>query len=352
MDEEGGLGRVGERAAFVAEQENLDTVVFVHGLGGHFCDTWGRFPALLAADPDLPRLDIFLWGYRTGLLRPLIADMETVGGQLVSDLARRIESDNSVHMVGHSLGGLIILKGIVSEMIGGRAQEPPAGIVSFISLFAAPVTGSNVAAMLKQTLGRFWGVGAFVNRQVRSLARGDKVDELLGEVVDRIYAPVRDDDSNRTIPIRMVIGNRDRAVRAADRSRARARYARKMPLAYDYDHHSIKEPKNHDDVRYQALSSDIQDGFAERFHRICVALDSGSEDERETAVIEFRRRYEQIFRRRLEESGVQVDEKPALYRSYLRVVIRECRKRPRAPYYAADRVLRAVLRRGLVGRGS
>ena len=57
------------RAAFFGAQDDLDTVVFVHGLGGHFRKTWKMFPELLASDPDLPKLDIFLWGYDSGVLK-------------------------------------------------------------------------------------------------------------------------------------------------------------------------------------------------------------------------------------------------------------------------------------------
>lgn len=47
-------------------QKHVDTVVFVHGILGHYAKSWGRFPRLLAEDPDLPDVDILLWGYRTG----------------------------------------------------------------------------------------------------------------------------------------------------------------------------------------------------------------------------------------------------------------------------------------------
>lgn len=57
-----------DRTARVGEWRGIDAVVFVHGLDGHFRDTWGAFPELLHSDPDLPNLDILLWGYRTGFL--------------------------------------------------------------------------------------------------------------------------------------------------------------------------------------------------------------------------------------------------------------------------------------------
>ena len=175
------LGRTAERAAFFGRQQHLDTVVFVHGLRGHFMDTWGKFPELLASDPDLPNVDIFLWGYRTGVLHPLVADLETVGGELMSTLRVEMQADNTLHLVGHSLGGLVTLQGIISEMSLMRAQETPTSRMTFISLFACSVSGSSAAAMVRQTVGWLWGLGFVVNKQVRSLARGRGVDDLLSK---------------------------------------------------------------------------------------------------------------------------------------------------------------------------
>ena len=350
MSQDGKLHKTGERSAFFGRQERLDTVVFVHGLRGHFMKTWGRFPALIASDPDLPKLDIFLWGYRTGMIRPLVGDMETVGGEFMSELKARMEPDNALHLVGHSFGGLVVLKGIVSEMIAMRAQQDPTSSVCFVSLFGTPVSGSTAAAMVRQTVGVLGVVGAIVNKQIRSLARGREVDDLLTAVVDRVYAPVLEDSSRRRIPIRMVMGSRDRAVSETDRVRASARFGRTMPLAFDYGHWNIKEPTDHDDQRYQALSRDIQEGLAHRFHRICAALESDRES-KEGAVIEFQRRYEHILRRRLEDFGVDTVEQDALYKSYLTVIIRDCRRHVRPPYYAADRALTILIERGLVGGG-
>lgn len=57
----------GERMKWYSPpQRHLDTVVFVHGILGHYVRTWGEFPKLLAEDEELPELDILLWGYRTG----------------------------------------------------------------------------------------------------------------------------------------------------------------------------------------------------------------------------------------------------------------------------------------------
>ena len=324
-------------------------MVFVHGLGGHFSETWGRFPELLDSDPDLPKLDILLWGYDSGIVSPSVASIWTVGGELVSELSVCLQKDNALHLVGHSLGGLVILHGVVTEMMAARAQEAPASNVSFISLFASPVSGSSVAAVMRHTLGGLPGIGRqIVNRQVQQVARGTDVDDLLTKVVNRMYAPPQDDNSHRTIPIRMVMASRDQVVDATDRERDRARFARPKPLAFDYDHRRIKEPANRGDVRYKALSWDLQDGFAGRFHQICVEFLGAAKDMREAAVLEFARRYEHIFRRRLEQEGVNIGSKPELYRGYLMLIVKDCAREPRPPFYAADRALTFLKESGSV----
>ena len=290
-------------------------------------------------------------GYDSGVFKLGIAGIETVGGQLISELFVRFQTDNALHLVGHSLGGLVILKGIVSEMIALRAMTPPTSCISFISLFASPVSGSSAAAIIKQTFGQLPGVQRLLNQQLREVARGSDMDNLLTEVINRIYAPEKIDDSRRSIPIRMVMANRDRVVDETDRQRASARFPRTLPLALDYDHSTIIKPTDHNDRRYKALAGDIQDGLRERFHRICVELKSASQDERKAAVIEFARRYEHIFRRRLEDHGVDVNLAAPLYRSYLNVIIDDCRRCPHPPHYAADRALAYMIEQGLMARG-
>lgn len=206
------LHTVGENCAFYTPQDNLDTVVFVHGLRGHFCSTWANFPRLLSTDIDLPKLDILLWGYPTGVIKPLVSSTKDIGGDLISDLVTRIQNDNSIHMVGHSMGGLVILEGLIAELIGQRAEREPTRQVSFISLFASPVSGSTAAALVWQTGGKLWLLRPFINKHIRSLARGKGVDDLLTQVMRRIEAPQQEDSSSRHIPLRMVMARRDKAV--------------------------------------------------------------------------------------------------------------------------------------------
>ena len=43
------------------------TIVFVHGLGGDPAATWGRFPDLIKADPELENYETTSFSYPTSL---------------------------------------------------------------------------------------------------------------------------------------------------------------------------------------------------------------------------------------------------------------------------------------------
>lgn len=93
--------------ARVGPWRRIDAVVFVHGIAGHFRDTWGAFPELLHSDPDLPDLDILLWGYRTSYLPQDVHGTGTLARNLVSELRVRLEeaADAFLVLVAHSMGG-------------------------------------------------------------------------------------------------------------------------------------------------------------------------------------------------------------------------------------------------------
>lgn len=331
--------RISKRSAYYTARDDLDTVVFVHGLGGHYQKTWAKFPELLIDDPDLPTIDILLWGYPSGILRPLVHDTHTVGRQLLSDVGTQISIGNAVYLVGHSMGGLIILEGLVDEMRNQRAAQHPSSSVALISLFASPVSGSMASAMLKQILGKAWILRLAINRHLRSLARGTSCDKLLTETYHRIYDPDSNDSSAREIPIRMVMGTRDKAVSDTDRCTDTARFRKKQPKEYDYGHVKIKEPESHLDDRYRALTNDLQEGFATRFNITCQKIVSDDEDEKVEAKLQFVQRYEQLLVERFSTIGSTPEEDPNRYGQFLSLVVKDGARQARPPFDVANRAL-------------
>jgi hypothetical protein len=335
------LQTISEHAAYLGTKRELDTIVFVHGLKGNFQETWGAFPELLRSDPDLPKMDVLLWGYKSYAVLPTVKNPKTIGTHLVSCMAAQISSNNNIQLVGHSMGGLVILEGLLGEMKGQRAKNHPTLNANFISLFASPISGVSAARSVVNTLG----IARLVNAQVRALARGEGVDALLTETHHRIYNPNFEDSSARKIPIRLIMATNDGAVDESDRQAARARFKSTQPLEFNYDHTSIKEPTSHMDNRYRALVIDVQQGFAERFHQLCIRMRSVNPEEREVAELDLNFRYAEL----LEECFMKMIGDPknnrVRYESYLqKVVIRGSNTiETRPPYDIARLVLIKML---------
>ncbi len=290
----------GKRMKFFEPQVHADTVVFVHGILGHYVTTWGDFPRLLSEDPDLPDLDVLLWGYPTGWIKPH-NDLEAEGAHLLTALHTLIRPESGIVLVGHSMGGLIILKGLVDRMLLGHAQVPPCGTISWITLFASPLSGAWAAGLARVIAGPALRVLRTLHKHLRQLSRGEFVDRLLADVVNRIYRPQLEDATNRRIPIRIVAATRDGAVDKCNRDITLAVYRDPAPHQLDETHSSVKLPTHLGDIRYRVLFNDLQLAFARKFRELCAAAidPCSSAEERELAFSEMRRRYSRVVRRRV-----------------------------------------------------
>ena len=347
------LKKLNDRTARLGDWRGIDAVVFVHGIGGDFLETWGAFPELLASDPDLPELDILLWGYQTSFLRSSeVHGTETIGHNLVSELRLRLGTDAAAHLVAHSMGGLVVLGGLTDEMRAGRAQESPTNSIRFISLFAMPTRGVsavNVVAAIISWFGQMGLPQSTLNDQLRSL-EGSACDSLIAEVRKRIYEPPTDGQSAQRIPIRMMLASRDHVVADEDRDMAHAPFQAPPPLELDYDHREVKLPTSHEDIRYLALAHDVQAMISERFTQICRRCLEGSEEDRDDAELDLQIRYDKLVRRRFVDAGGRPDDEPDLYAGYVRLVMRDCLSRGRPPFDAANRAVVALHRKGYLDR--
>jgi pimeloyl-ACP methyl ester carboxylesterase len=251
---------------FYDEQSTTDTIVFVHGIIGHYSKTWANFPKLLHLDLDLPRTDIWLWGYRSTLL-PFDSSVKTEAKRLMSDLRVVLPNAQHIFLVGHSMGGLAILEGVVDELREGRAAKIPVSVARHIALYATPALGSEIASVIKLTVGIIPRLRYAVNRQVHSLS-GDFVNDLIREVAKRIYSPTiapGDESSKRKIPITACVGTRDLAV---TQSSAKAIFDDQPPIILDAGHFDIKEPISRRDRRYLALKNILVDHYAPWFREL------------------------------------------------------------------------------------
>ena len=258
------------------ESVGTDMIVLVHGLIGDIVTTWGKFPALLASDPYLPKMDILLCGYRSRLLR-WDPEITVVGKRLISELETQIQGDHRLFLVGHSMGGLVILSGLVDACRDGFAQRSPVKNVDWLTLYASPTMGSEAAAAYR-FLVRFLQVlpiptrflaWFFASRQVRQLARGPYIDTLNREVNQHLYcADVDSGDANRKrfLHVRVVVGDEDRVVA---KTSGLGQFHRLPAKLVTGTHKTMKEPEHHHDSRYLALTNDIASCMRETFSKLC-----------------------------------------------------------------------------------
>ena len=345
------LTMLGTRAGFWGSQSDLDTVIFVHGLKGHFQATWGDFPRLLDEDPSMPEIDILLWGYPTGAFSPLVHDPETIGKHLISAMNVHISERRKIFLVGHSMGGFVLLEGLVGEMIGRRADRHPTSSVGHISLFASPVSGVTASTVVANTFGKLFFLRKLFNKQIRALAKGSSSEKLLTQVESRIYKPNVEDSSARFIPIRMIMATRDGAVSESDRNSFKARFSEMSPLEFDYGHSSLKEPSSRHDERYKALANDIQDRLAERFALLCDVVITGNADDRDDAQIDIERQFGKIFKDVFKKAGGSPKRDWVLYKDYTLVVIANGSSRRRTAVDTATRATMALRRAGKLPYG-
>lgn len=245
-----------------------DTVVFVHGLHGHVVETWAQFPELLAGDPELPVLDILLWGYR-GTILPGASLISTVSAALMGFVRKETEPEAEVYFVGHSLGGLVILRGLCDEAKGGRARSRPLQVTRHVHLYASPVCGSGIATAIEMTVGVIPRMKYFISGHLRELKQGDFCNKLLGDIAEHIYQPrINPGDESRKVEISIeaCIAERDVAVQM---SSAEALFRAPPPtIVLGATHTSVKEPESRRDIRYRAFQKVLVERYTSWFHEI------------------------------------------------------------------------------------
>lgn len=212
-------------------------VLFIHGFMGDVHKTWGDFPALLEADPKLSEWDILSLGYSSSLwfdvtglwsaspsIEKLAYLLDTVSN--FGDL----EDYESIAIVAHSMGGLVVQKALVSN-------DELAKRVSHLILFGTPSGG-----LVKASLFKRW------KRQIRDMAAdGGFIKELRHSWRSRFG----DDPPFRFLA---VAGSRDEFV--PSRSSLEPFAPEHRAVVYG-DHLEMVKPDGPDDLSVQVVVSHL-----------------------------------------------------------------------------------------------
>lgn len=146
------------------------TVVFVHGLTGHFRKTWGRFPDLIVDDPALGHCDVLCWGYpsrlsanwwRIPLVGRRLPELRLIAEALAADLdnPKIAPATSDLVLVGHSMGGLVILQFLLSCVLTPAGRDRLRRVRQ-VMLYASPTEGAQLPKLLRR-----------YNRQLNDLDR-------------------------------------------------------------------------------------------------------------------------------------------------------------------------------------
>ncbi len=132
----------------------------------------------------------------------------------MSALQLQVAKGRVVHLVGHSMGGLVSLQALVTEMEAGRAQQAPSDKVQFVTLAASPINGKSLVAIIKNT----FFFRRLLNPHLRAFSAGKPAEDLIEKVKRHVFQPATNDAEHRKIPIRLIMAARDRAVDPQDKA--------------------------------------------------------------------------------------------------------------------------------------
>src|SRR5262249_3466773 len=88
-------------------------IVFVHGFNSSKDQAWGQLLTLLLNDPDFSDFNFHRFGYPTKILGQ-VSDIQDQGELLASFLRETLPDYRSTVLVGHSMGGLVIMHALLS----------------------------------------------------------------------------------------------------------------------------------------------------------------------------------------------------------------------------------------------
>lgn len=101
-----------------AGRTNKDLILLVHGWDGDKIQTWSSLSQLLLTDERLAQFDVATFGYLTGCFGPY-PGVDEVAYDLAAFVDRTLQGYDRIHIISHSLGGLVARRYIVDVLKEG-----------------------------------------------------------------------------------------------------------------------------------------------------------------------------------------------------------------------------------------
>jgi pimeloyl-ACP methyl ester carboxylesterase len=225
--------------------KNKKVILFVHGLGGA-ADTWRTFEELVKNDSDLdwdmahfeyptPKLGIRLLPIFQSTYQPI----QILADALRTAIDEQLQEYDEIALVGHSLGGLIIRKYLLTEVSARRKLR-----VQKVVLYAVPNDGSSLAAISRE-------LSIWSNGHVKQLCKRS-------EFVENLRMDWARSDIDAEVDITVVVGGNDRIVsRISAEGNFRTR-DREPKFILKAGHRDIVQPTGIDDLRYVILKNALK----------------------------------------------------------------------------------------------
>jgi pimeloyl-ACP methyl ester carboxylesterase len=141
-----------DKCSYLVTYNSDDTkivVVFIHGIFGHYEETWQSTPSCLMTFPIMAQADWGSFGYRTKLV-----DFTTAGGledQLVLWARTHLNRYEQIYFVAHSMGGLIARNACAKLALSDDAEDQRLfSRIKQCFLIAVPLAGARVAKVINR----------------------------------------------------------------------------------------------------------------------------------------------------------------------------------------------------------
>lgn len=222
------------------------TLVFVHGLTGHFRGTWERFPDLVVEDPALSHCEVVCWGYpsrlssswaRVPYLGRRLPDLVQVANALATDLKNPAitSAGNDLALVGHSMGGLVLLQYLLT-CAANPAEHDRLRRIRQVLLYASPTEGAQIPKLLRRQ-----------NLQLRDLDGQSKFVQRILDSWRNVFGE-QGSEANLAPPVTAVVGLEDGTVEEAS---AKAFWSDVETAAGD--HREVVKPATAEHSSFQVL---------------------------------------------------------------------------------------------------
>lgn len=237
------------------------TIIFVHGSGGHYLETWGPTAStesiLYWLANDLKHVDIYSVGHEANLASMSdYATIEEYADVIAFALRPTIRTQN-VLFVGHSLGGIII-----KQLIINHADNFSPASLDFCFI-GTPHNGANFAWL------RFVH-GLIFRNEVGKLLLGHNAE--LQQINTGFLKP-----TNRCVGQIICVAERRRifGMKIMSDHSAMIGDPRAINLPVSKNHHDLSKPRDRNDVVYQAILRLAQS----RISKLALVSDSNFTDD-------------------------------------------------------------------------